>query len=232
MAQPAAQPDRSRRRGSQIPCDFQLSAKMKGRSKSGRPVSRHRWAVKTYSGGRKAFLIETKRLFVRPFEPADYRDIYEYISDPVTYLFEPGKPLNIEETKELIAQRSMGNDFWAVILRSTSKVVGHLYFKQIEPNQQLTWELGYIFSPKYQGKGYASEAAEALVEYAFKALHAHRIMARCNPENRASWKLLERIGFVREGHFRKAGYIHSDVQGNPIWNDVYEYSKLEGKESM
>jgi RimJ/RimL family protein N-acetyltransferase len=56
-------------------------------------------------------------------------------------------------------------------------------------------------------------------------------MARCNPENQASWKLLEQIGFMREGYFRKAGCIHNDDKGNPIWNDVYEYSKIEGGEA-
>ena len=107
------------------------------------------------------------------------------------------------------------------------KLIGHLYFKQLEPEDRMTWELGYIFNPSYQRKGYASEAAAALVQYAFDHYHAHRVMARCNPENTASWKLLEKIGFTREGSFRKAGFVHKDEAGRPIWTDVYEYSKLE-----
>ena len=172
-------------------------------------------------------MIETNRLIIRQFMPSDYIDLYEYLSDPVTYIYEPGKPLNLDETKELVIQRSTSTDFMAVILKSRTKLIGHLYFKQIEPIENNTWELGYIFSPKYQRKGYASEAAAALVNYAFAQNHIHRIMARCNPENLASWKLLEKIGFKREGYFLKGGFIHKDEIGNPIRNDVYEYSMLE-----
>ena len=159
--------------------------------------------------------------------PSDYTDLFEYLSDPVTYIFEPGKPLNLDETKELAIKRSTGNDFMAVILKSENKLIGHLYFKQIEPFENITWELGYIFSPKYQRKRYASEAAAALINNAFAHYRIHRIMARCNPENIASWKLLEKIGFIREGYFLKGGFIHIDESGNLNWNDVYEYSRLE-----
>ena len=172
-------------------------------------------------------MIETHRLFIRPFTLPDYTDLYEYLSDPVTYLFEPGKPISLDEARELVAQRSRGNDFWAVVLKQNNKLIGHLYFKQLEPEERMTWELGYIFNPKYQRQGYASEAAAALTDYAFTHYHAHRIMARCDPGNVASWKLLEKIGFTREGYFRKYGCIHKDDSGKPIWNDAYEYSKLE-----
>jgi RimJ/RimL family protein N-acetyltransferase len=172
-------------------------------------------------------LIETKRLIIRQFVLSDHVDLHEYLSDPITYIYEPGKPISLDETKELVAQRSTGNDFWAVILKSETKLVGHLYLKQVEPMEMTTWELGYIFNPKFQRKGYASEAAAALVDYAFTQYHPHRIMARCNPENMASWKLLERIGFTREGHFMKGGFIHKDENGKPIWIDVYEYSKVK-----
>jgi len=172
-------------------------------------------------------LIETNRLCIRQFMLSDYNDLYEYLSDPVTYIFEPGKPISLEEAQELVSQRSAGNDFWAVILKQDNKLIGHLYFKQLEPKERMTWELGYIFNPRYQKKGYASEASTALTDYAFANYQVHRIMARCNPENVASWKLLEKIGFTREGCFSKYGFIHKDDSGRPIWNDVYEYSKLE-----
>jgi len=172
-------------------------------------------------------LIETTRLILRPFALSDDQNLYEYLSLPETYLFEPGRPVSLEEAKELVSQRSAGNDFLAVILKAENKLVGHLYFKQLEPKERMTWELGYIFNPRYHRKGYASESSAALIEYAFAHYPIHRIMARCNPENAASWKLLERIGFTREGHFRKFGFVHKDGSGAPIWTDVYEYSKLE-----
>lgn len=127
-------------------------------------------------------MIETERLLIRYFRPADYEDLYEYLSLKEIYGFEPGK--------------------------------------------FLTWELGYIFNPAFRGRGYASQAAEALICHAFKHQNIHRVMARCSVENIASWKLLEKIGFTREGHFREYGFIHRDTDGDPIWNDVYEYSRI------
>ncbi len=113
------------------------------------------------------------------------------------------------------------------VLKESKKMIGHLYFKQIFPKEKMTWELGYIFNPKFHKKGYGSESSLALVEYAFKNYKAHRIMARCNPENPASWKLLEKIGFRREGHFRECGSFRKDSYGNPIWHDAYEYAILD-----
>jgi RimJ/RimL family protein N-acetyltransferase len=161
-------------------------------------------------------------LNVRPFQESDYQDLYEYLSLPVTYDFEPGKPISLAEAKELALHRSKGKDFLAVTLKQNGKMIGHIYFTQMEPKDHLTWEIGYIFNPKYQQKGYASEAAAALVKYGFDNYKIHRVMARCSPENPASWKLLESIGFKREGYFKKYGCIHKDGSGNPIWNDVYE----------
>ena len=120
----------------------------------------------------------------------------------------------------------MGSDFCAVVLKQTEKMIGHLYLARVQPKSFLTWKLGYIFNPVFHRNGYASEAAKTLTEHAFEHQNIHRIMARCSVENVASWRLLERIGFTREGYFRKYGFVHRDDEGNPIWNDVYEYSRV------
>lgn len=49
-------------------------------------------------------------------------------------------------------------------------MIGHVYLGQLNPKEQMTWELGYIFNPKYHRKGFASKASRAIVEYAFKTL--------------------------------------------------------------
>ena len=171
-------------------------------------------------------MIETKRLIIRQFKQDDFTDLFAYLSKPETYVYEPGRPISIEEAQQMCIERAKGNDFLAVELKDNHKMIGHLYFKQIEPVEFMTWELGYIFSPEYQRQGYASESAKALLEYGFTNSKIHRIMARCNLENIASWKLLERVGFIREGHFRKYAFFHRNERGQPIWTDAYEYSML------
>ena len=161
-------------------------------------------------------IIETERLIIRPFKDSDKRDLCDYLSLPEIYEFEPGQPITMDEATELASERAKGNDFWAVELKMNNRMIGHLYLNQIEPKDRMTWELGYIFNPKYHRKGFASEASLSLVTFAFEQYIAHRIMARCIPENIASWKLLERIGFTREAHFRRYGFFKKDEDGLPI----------------
>jgi ribosomal-protein-alanine N-acetyltransferase len=52
-------------------------------------------------------------------------------------------------------------------------MIGYVYFKQIDPAEFLTWEIGCIFNPKYYGKGYATEACRRMLQYGFAELGAH-----------------------------------------------------------
>ena len=170
-------------------------------------------------------LIETKRLIIRNFKDNDYKDLFEYLSDKETYKYEPGESITIETAKNLCKKRSKNNDFLAVQLKN--KIIGHIYLGQIEPKTIKTWETGFIFNKKYQGKGYAAEALKAVVEYGFKNMDIHKIIAHCNPKNISSWKLLERVKMKREGKLRENIYFNVDKKGNPIWNDTYEYGLLK-----
>ncbi|MCK5129878.1 MAG: GNAT family N-acetyltransferase, partial [Clostridiales bacterium] len=80
--------------------------------------------------------------------------------------------------------------------------------------------------------GYATEACQAIVDYAFTILLAHRIIAMCNCKNTASWKLLERMYFRREGHLIKKMYFKKDSSGYPIWNDTFIYALLKDDYSI
>ncbi|MFP4461032.1 MAG: GNAT family N-acetyltransferase [Thermotogota bacterium] len=173
-------------------------------------------------------MIETDRLIIRKFVPSDWKDLYDYLSLKEIYIFEPGQPITKEEAKKMAANRSCGNDFFAVTLKKINKMVGHLYFSHIQPLEFMTWELGFIFNPSYQSKGYCSEASKSLIEHAFIHWNVHRITAYCNPNNFASWKVLEKIGMKREGFFEKQGFFRRDENNRPIWHDCYAYGKLRG----
>ena len=168
----------------------------------------------------------TSRLTIRRFRPADADDLYDYLSDPQIYRFEPGEPLDREQASRRAADMAASPDFWAVELRSMGKVIGQLYLKLIEPTEHLTCELGYILSPAYQRQGYGSEAAAALVRQALTTCGMHRVVACCNPENTASWKLLEKIGFRREGLLRQNIFFWRSAAGEPLWIDTYVYARL------
>lgn len=176
--------------------------------------------------------IPTPRLLIRSFTSQDAQDLFEYLSDPGIYDFEPGEPIDLKQAFSYAADMANNEHFWAVELKSEKKVIGQLYFCHQEPKHLLTWELGYIMSPHYQKQGYGSEAASALVKFGFEQLSIHRVVAHCNPDNVASWKLLEKIGFRREGLLRKNVYFRKDESGNPLWWDSFAYARLEEKYEM
>jgi hypothetical protein len=86
----------------------------------------------------------------------------------------------------LAHERPITIDFWAIELKSTGKMIGHLYFSQVEPAEMRTWESGYIMNPAYQRQGYATEASVGLLRVAFKVYRIHRVNANCNLEHVAS----------------------------------------------
>jgi RimJ/RimL family protein N-acetyltransferase len=171
--------------------------------------------------------LETERLIVRAFKPEDAADLLEYLSLPEIYAFEPGEPIDLAEAQRLAAERAVGDCFYAVELKETGKLVGHLYFARCQPEEFLTWELGYIFNPAYHRRGYCKEASRALLDYAFRTLHAHRVEAFCDPRNPASWKTLESIGLKREGFFPQKAFFRRDTAGKPLWHDCCAYGITE-----
>jgi RimJ/RimL family protein N-acetyltransferase len=170
-----------------------------------------------------ALIAETARLRVRRFRADDWRDVLDYLSMPEVYRYEPGEPIDEPAAARIAAERAAGLDFVALELRETGRVVGHCSFLPSGPPELLTRSLGFIVSPRFQGQGLAAEGGQAVVEDGFARLGLHRVVAECDPRNVASWKTLERIGLVREGHLRRNVFFRRDEAGRPIWQDTYLY---------
>ncbi len=169
---------------------------------------------------------ETERLTIRRFREDDWKDLYDYLSSEAVVKYEPYDVFSEEACKEEAVKRSNNEAFWAVCLKENGKVIGNVYFQLQEPREIRTWEIGFVFNPSYFGKGYATESCSKILDHAFNELNAHRVLAMCNPENTASWKLMERLGMRREGHFLKKMYFKTDENGTPLWHDAYEYAVL------
>jgi [ribosomal protein S5]-alanine N-acetyltransferase len=171
-------------------------------------------------------MIETQRLEVRRFTSDDWKDLYEYLSDPKVVFYEPYEVFKEDECKSEAIRRSKDDAFWAVCLKENKKLIGNIYLSKQDFD---TWELGYVFNYNYQGNGYASESARAVVNYAIKQFKARRIIAMCNPDNEKSWRLLERLNMRREGYLKKNIYFKTDDNNRPIWQDTYEYGILSSE---
>ncbi len=166
--------------------------------------------------------IETSRLILRNYTEADFDDLYEYLSDPAVVEYEPYKAMTKEEVAGNLRWRISTDEMIAVELKANRKMIGNVYLGNRDFD---TLELGYVFNKDYWGYGYAYEACKTLIADLFSK-GMHRIYAECDPLNLSSWKLLEKLGFVKEAHFKKNIYFWKDEFGNPIWKDTYVYSCL------
>lgn len=176
-------------------------------------------------------MLTTDRLIIRPFLKSDYADLYEYLSLAETYRYEPGRPISQDEARKMAEERAGRSDFRAVTLKGKpQKLIGHVSFIQQEPKQFRTWEIGFIFNPAFQNKGYATEASRAIIEHAFKELNAHRVVGYCAVDNIASRRVLEKCGLRREGLLRKNAFFHEEENGQPIWFDSHQYAILAEEE--
>lgn len=166
--------------------------------------------------------IETERLILRRFCKSDLQDLYEYLSDEEVVRFEPYKPMDLQEVENTLNWRISTEEMLAVELKASGKLIGNVYLGQRDFEAR---ELGFVFNRQYWGHGYARESCEALIQQAF-ATGVHRIYAECDPENVHSWRLLEKLGFRREGYLRENVYFWKDEQGNPVWKDTLVYAIL------
>ncbi|WP_146842066.1 GNAT family N-acetyltransferase [Cellulomonas composti] len=171
----------------------------------------------------------TERLELRPFAPDDGAGIFGYLADPEAVRFEPYGVPTREECDALAADRAHDERFVAVCLRDGT-LIGNLYRSVEGPPTWRTWEIGYVFGPRFWGHGYATEAAARLVRDLFEVEGAHRVVAACDVRNERSWRLLERLGMRREAHMLQAATFADDEHGRPVWHDSYHYAILEARD--
>ncbi|MHB8885882.1 MAG: GNAT family N-acetyltransferase [Methylovirgula sp.] len=109
-----------------------------------------------------------------------------------------------------------------LIFREADNIlVGGLTLGQVRRGVAQAATLGYWMGSPYAGKGWMSRSVRAATGFAFTALRLHRIEAACLPHNDASIRLLERIGFQREG------FARAYLRINGVWQDHLLYALLE-----
>lgn len=148
-------------------------------------------------------VIETARLRLRPFTPADLDELAALLSDPTVMRYigvEGGKPLTRAETADVLARTVAGwqkNGFgrWAVLHKATARLIGLCGFRLHES----TPELLYLLGNAHWGQGLAAEAARASLRYGFAELRFERIVAFTRPENVASQRVLQKLGMRFDG---------------------------------
>jgi [ribosomal protein S5]-alanine N-acetyltransferase len=149
--------------------------------------------------------LETPRLLLRPFELSDAQAMFEMDSTPVVHKYLWQKPsIDIEETIktiEYVQKQYKENNIgrFATILKETGEFIGWTGIKFVteEPeNGNINfYDYGYRLNEKYWGKGYATEASVAWLDYAFNQMKINEMNAYTHAQNGASNHILEKVGF-------------------------------------
>ena len=150
--------------------------------------------------------LHTSRLVLRRIVETDAPGLHAAYSDAETMRFWDSLPSrDVTETAARIRQSIEANPQWhamyAVLQRQTGQFVGMMNYHLRQPwNRRLA--LGWILARPWQGQGFAGEATSALLDHCFTSLGTHRVEAHIEPDNAASRRLAERLGFRHEGLMR------------------------------
>ncbi len=146
----------------------------------------------------------TPRLRLRRVEPRDASGLHACFGDPEAMRFWDFPVCRtMAETERVLtwlAKATSPYDHlaWTIADRSSDQCIGMVNYHHREArNKRL--EIGYIVAPLHQGRGFGIEAVRAMLDYCVGQLGVHRVQALVHPENRASIRLVERLGFRCEG---------------------------------
>jgi len=168
--------------------------------------------------------IETERLLLRQATAKDLREWAERIfADPEVIRFMPKRDMTpyaraeraFNNYNRLWEERGVGG--WIITDKKDGEFIGSIEIEYLDDTDE--YELGYCMSKVFWGRGIATEAARAVVCFGFENANLDRIIAVVVPDNTASWKLLEHIGFVYE---KKAFYYDLDVVYYAITHDQFK----------
>ena len=175
-------------------------------------------------------IFTTNRLYAREFIRDDADAVFEYSGNADNTAFMDWGPESFEgvimyierKIASQIAPKRMEYDF-AICDSETNVLIGAMgLFLDNDCRQGM---LGYTFNMKYWHNGYAAEAANGFLRFAFIGLDLHRVWAKCDVENIASANVMERIGMRREAHFIKNSY--TKVRQELQWRSEYHYAILQ-----
>ncbi|AJS58973.1 GNAT family N-acetyltransferase [Paenibacillus sp. IHBB 10380] len=167
-----------------------------------------------------------KRILLRNFIEGDFSFYNELEQNPITHKYESSAPDTIEIQNDFQTVLSDSNNNprekykLAICLKDDRKPIGRISIK-LNWSEIREWEIGWALHSNFWKKGYATEAAELMIGYAFSDLNAHRVVAYANTENELSEKLMIRAGMIKDGILREVRYC------NNKWCNESIYSVLE-----
>jgi len=168
----------------------------------------------------------TPRLKLRDFVEADFQALREMESRPEMHIYERIPP-SVEESHRSL-ETLISNQLevprttfrFAITIPPQNTVRG--LFKLTREREAIReWEVGWAVHSDEWGKGYATEAAWFVIDWAFREFNVHRIVAFCHASNAASVRVMEKLSMQQDGRLRETRWLNGE------WWDEYVYAILE-----
>ncbi len=146
----------------------------------------------------------TTRLTLREWRPTDAASLHAFESDPKVAALQSYEPKTLAQCETYITDMiALGGEEPRVIydlaIEHRAEVVGRVGMRRCD-HENLQGALWYVVAPRVWGTGIATEATREVVDFAFGELGLHRLYADCDPENAASRRVVEKLGFRLEAH--------------------------------
>lgn len=179
--------------------------------------------------------LETERLILDKWRltEEDIDGLYAYAKDPDVGPNAGWKPHESrEESREIIEGLFIPHDVWAIREKETGRVIGSI---GLEPDRRRedveSREMGYSLAKESWGKGYMTEAARAVMDYAFEDLGLVILAICTGPDNRRSQRVIEKCGFVYEGRQRKGYHIYDGTDRDNLMFSITREEWEQGKQN-
>jgi len=182
-------------------------------------------------------VIETERLTLKPLVINDSDSLLGIFSDPEVMRYWNTAPwTTIQDAIDFInesndSMQRQESLILGVYLKSTGELAGKCMLFSYDKESKRA-EIGFGLGRSCWGKGYISEAGEALVQYAFNSLGLRRIEAEIDPDNQSSAKALEKLGFSREGLLRQRWEVNGIVSDSAMYGRLVSDRPVQHNQAM
>ena len=170
-----------------------------------------------FSWGDSLPTLASERLILRQLVDGDVSGLFAIFSDPDVMRYWDSGPLKsrgearllLEDIREGFRTRRLFQ--WGIADFASDGAIGTCTIWRVDPVHRRA-EIGFALVREHWGKGFATEAVGRLIRFAFEELDLHRLEADADPRNDRSLRVLERLGFRREGYLRERYHVEGEIQ--------------------